>query len=258
MSNIRVAYALGWVVDPIFGSWFGLAFGLRSLFLATALLYMLSLRPIARFSIARAQVGPGIGNAPAGRDSALTLLLFVGLCILAMSGETIKWSFLPLYIEENLNAPAWIRGAVISTHPFLELMLIPFGGWLSERFGAHRPILIGIACGIIAQLLFATGNSIPFFFLGQVFSSILIATVSSLGMTVAMDIHATGPGFATSVFLGGLGLSSTVGGLIGSIGVARLGLPHVFLLPAITGGIALIGMTVLFMKTPLLRHQGSI
>lgn len=83
-------------------------------------------------------------------------------------------------------------------------------------------ILIGIACGIVAQLLFATG-----------------------------------PGFATSVFLGGLGLSSTVGGLVGSIGVARLGLPHVFFPPAITGGIALIGMTVLFMKTPLLRHRGT-
>ncbi len=202
-------------------------------------------------------VEPSIWSIPFCRSAGLTLFIFVGLCIVAMSGETIKCSFLPLYMEENLNAPAWIRGAVISTHPFLELMLISFGGWLSERFGAHRLILIGIACGIIAQLLFATGSSIPIFFLGQVFSSTLIGTVLSLGMTVAMDIHANGPGFATSVFLGGLGLSSTVGGLVGSIGVARPRLPHVFFLPAITGGIALIGMTVLFMKTTLLRHQGS-
>lgn len=107
----------------------------------------------------------------------------------------------------------------------------------------------------MALLLSATGNSIPLFFLGQVFSSILIATVLSLGMTVALDIYPNGPGFATSVFRGGLGLSSTVDGLIGSVGVARSGLPHVFFLPAMTGGTALIGLTMLFMKTPSLRHQ---
>ncbi len=40
VASVRTAYAAGWIIGPVLGSWVGLAVGLRELFVLTALLYL--------------------------------------------------------------------------------------------------------------------------------------------------------------------------------------------------------------------------
>jgi len=257
ITNIRVAWALGWVLGPMLGTWFGMSVGMRPLFLLTAALFPISLLPTLRFRIPRASVTVTPASTVAGetptRESAMPLYLFIGCCIIAMSGETLKWSFLPVYMEQSLDAPSWLRGAVISTHPFMEVSLIPLGGLLAERLGGYRVILVSVLFGAIGYLMFAIGGSIGILFLGQFFSAIMLATLLPLGMAVATEFYPSGPGYAASVFLSGLGLASSIGGLIGSTSVRWMGLPEVFLLPTFTCLIAALGLFALRARSATAR-----
>ena len=105
--------------------------GLRELLVITAALYLGSQLPLlALRSLRKSESEPGAEHATK-RSSATLIYVFAGLCAFAMSGDTIKISFLPIYMREQLGAPAWLQGAVISTQPVLELLLNPLDG----RFG---------------------------------------------------------------------------------------------------------------------------
>ncbi len=167
-----------------------------------------------------------------------------------MSGDTLKLSFLPLFMREQLAAPAWLQGAVISTQPVLELLLIPAMGVLADRCGAARLLVVGACAGIIGNVLFALGQSIFVLFLGQAFVSVLVASVLGLGVSVAQDLYPEGVGYASSVFFSGLGLSAALGGALGSIGVAQLGMPGVFVVPAIISAAVGLGFYLMRLAQP--------
>jgi MFS transporter, SET family, sugar efflux transporter len=47
------------------------------------------------------------------------------------------------------------------------------------------------------------------------------------------------------IFMSSTAIASALGGLTGSLGVSLLGLPHVFLAPALYGAIATVGIAVM-------------
>jgi SET family sugar efflux transporter-like MFS transporter len=245
VASVRTAYAAGWIIGPILGSWVGLAIGLRELFVLTALLYLVSLAPLWYARTSRRLDEERQGAPTGGLASAWRVFVFAGLCALAMSGDTLKLSLLPLFMREQLAAPAWLQGAVISTQPVLELLLIPAMGVLADRIGAARLLIIGACAGIIGNALFALGQSIFVLFLGQAFVSVLVASVFGLGVTVAQDLYPEGVGYASSIFFSSLGLSAALGGALGSIGVAELGMPGVFIIPALVNAVVGLGFYLL-------------
>lgn len=243
VSTIRTAYSLGWIVGPVVGSWFGMTVGLRQLFLGTAILYFVSQLPFltVRPAPQPAIEGPATLEKP-NRSPAITLFLFSGICALVMSGETLKLSFLPIYMERELAMPGWMSGAVISTQPLLELIMIPAAGILAARVGPSRVLMVGIGFGVLGHGLFAVSDAPWMLFLGQTLVAMLVSTILGLGVTVAQDLYPSGSGFASSAFFGALGLSATAGGLIGSLGVSQLGLPTVFTVPAAICVLAIAGL----------------
>lgn len=253
VTSVRTAYAAGWIVGPILGSWVGLAIGLRELFILTALLYLVSQVPLWYARTSRRPAERPQGEPTGARTSAWPVFVFAGLCALAMSGDTLKLSFLPLFMREQLAAPAWLQGAVISTQPVLELLLIPAMGVLADRFGAARLLIVGACAGLIGNILFALGQSIFVLFIGQAFVSVLVASILGLGVTVAQDLYPEGVGYASSVFFSGLGLSAALGGLMGSVGVAQLGMPGVFIVPALVSGVVGLGFYLMRMPEPAKR-----
>ena len=44
------------------------------------------------------------------RQSLLPLLTFLSLSVLAMCGDTIRFAYLPIYMELQLGTPDWLRG----------------------------------------------------------------------------------------------------------------------------------------------------
>jgi SET family sugar efflux transporter-like MFS transporter len=68
---------------------------------------------------------------------------------------------------------------------------------------------------------------------------------AALGIIVAQRLLPQAVATASAVFMSSTAIASALGGLTGSVGVAVLGLPHVFLAPALYGVIATVGITAM-------------
>lgn len=248
MSAIRMAFTAGWVLGPIIGSWFGSVVGLRPLLVATAVLTLSQVLPLGRQKVLRYRrpgaepVGPATA---ASRRRMMPLLVFTGLCVLAMTGDTIKFGYLPLYMADELGVRDAVRGSVIAVQPLLELALMPFFARFADRYGALRVMVFGMVLGTGANLAFATSSGVAGLFLGQLLAAGLWAALGALGVTVAQHLYPEGVGTASGVFLSSMTLGAAAGGLIGGLGVARFGLPEVFYLPAALSAVAVVGLVVL-------------
>jgi SET family sugar efflux transporter-like MFS transporter len=244
-----MSFTGGWIVGPVVGSWLGGLIGLRGLLLTVAGLTLVQIVPMVgirspRLALDGDMAKPERLNRRQLREMA-PLFAFSALCMLALSGDALKFAFLPLYMENGLHVAPVVRGAVITTQPVFELLLIPVASAFARRFGGMRVMVVGGAFGGIAHLCYALSTNVTHLFLGQFVMSLLWACIAGLGVIIAQDLYRKGAGVATTTFLGVTMFSSTLGGLIGSIGVVPLGLPHVFFVPAIISAGAFGGLVSL-------------
>lgn len=248
VSTIRMGFTLGWVVGPVLGTVVGGVFGLRTVLAMTAALCVLQLVPMIGVKAPRydAPIAPGHRPAPTGsRRALLPLLAFCGLAMLAACGDTVKFAFLPLYMSEQLHLSAAVRGGVIALQPFCELALMPLAARLAGRYGPMKVVMAGTACAVAAHLCYATSTSVAGLVVAQVLLSAMWAGLAGLGVSVAQQLYPSGVGVASSTFMSSLVFASTVGGLLGSAFVTDLGLPGIFVVPAVLSALALVGMAVL-------------
>jgi len=257
ISTVRMGFTLGWVVGPVLGSVVGGAFGLRAVLFVTAALAALQLVPMIGVKaprFVRAVAADERVAAPpsrrASRRALMPLLAFCGLAMVACCGDTVKFAYLPLYMSEQLHLPALTRGLVIGLQPVCELLLMPLAAALASRHGAMKVVMVGTVCSVLAHLAYATSTSVAGLVLAQVLLSAMWAALAGLGVTVAQDLYPEGVGLASSTFMSSIVFASTVGGLVGSVFVTGLGIPHVFVVPAVLSALALVGMAV------LARHSG--
>jgi SET family sugar efflux transporter-like MFS transporter len=247
LSAVRMAFTAGWVLGPVVGSWLGSVVGLRPLLVATAVLTLAQVLPLGRQRVERYRSPEAEQAARAGgpRRRMVPLLVFTGLCVLAMTGDTIKFGYLPLYMADELRVPDAVRGSVIAFQPLLELALMPFFARYADRYGALRVMVVGMALGVGANLAFATSTGVGGLFVGQLLAAGLWAALGALGVSIAQHLYPEGVGTASGLFLSAMTLGSAAGGLIGGLGVARFGLPEVFFLPAALSAVAVVGLVVL-------------
>ena len=96
------------------------------------------------------------------------LLVFTGLYVLVYAGEPIKYAYLPIYMNEDLQLPAGVSGAVIGIQPLIELILMPVAVLVARRMGIMRLMIVGAAFGVAANLCFALTESAAGMFAGQI------------------------------------------------------------------------------------------
>ncbi|HET6742044.1 MAG TPA: MFS transporter [Kribbella sp.] len=249
IATIRMAFTTGWILGPVFGSWFGGVFGLRPLLVATAVCVFGQVLPLGRQHVERYE-GPRTDAAPERRriDHMLPLLIFTAVCVLAMTGDTIKFGYLPIYMAEQLHVSDTLRGLVIGIQPLLELLLLPVVARLADRYGAMRAMTVGAVLGLAGNIAYALSTSVAGLFLGQALTAGLWACVGALGVSIAQRLYPEGVGTASGIFLSAIPLGSAIGGTIGGIGVAAIGLPHVFFVPACLTALAIAAFTVLSIR----------
>ena len=243
VATVRMAFTVGWMLGPVLGSWFGGAFGLRALLVGTAVCVIGQLIPLGRQRVERYQAPETVAR-PASHprlDHLMPLLVFTAVCVLAMTGDTIKFGYLPIYMAEQLHLSDSMRGAVIGIQPLLELLMLPAVARLADRFGPLRVMTAGAAMGLAGNLAYATSSSVGGLFLGQTLTAGLWACVGGLGVSIAQRLYPEGVATASGLFLGAIPVSSAIGGTIGGLGVAIIGLPHVFFVPAALTSVALVG-----------------
>jgi SET family sugar efflux transporter-like MFS transporter len=250
MSTVRLGFSLGFVTGPVVGSVLGGLAGLRLTLIAAGVCTALQALPMIGQTVPRAvpdRVVPpdGAGGRSLSRaPSLLPLLTFLGLSVLAMCGDTIRFAYLPIYMELQLGTPDWLRGVVISAQSVGMLIFIPIMGVLADRFGAHRLVVVNVLLGAGAYLGFVAADSELVLIAATVLHSVMWATLGAIAITVAQDMYPTGIGMASSLYFSAIRFSAAVGGIAGALGVGWFGVPGVFLVPALLCIVAALGLLI--------------
>ena len=267
VSIIRMALTAGWIVGPVLGSLLATAAGPRAMLAATGICTLAQIVPMsftrtapARF---RAQAVPAPETRPVpeahpvpestagpvvtrpGIRAMLPLLAFTGLYVFVYAGEPIKYGYLPIYMHDTMHLPTAVSGAVIGIQPLIELILMPVAVLVARRIGMMRLMIFGAAFGVGANLCFALTGSTAGMFAGQILMGGVWGVFAALGIIVAQRLLPEAVATASAIFMSAFAIASALGGLTGSLGVSLLGLPHVFLLPAIYGLIATFGIAAM-------------
>jgi len=268
VAIMRIAMALGWIVGPVIGAPLGALFGLRPLLVATALgLVATTLLPLSdrgrsrdpSAAVLAAHLEPrraaSAWHPVRGSVSLRPLLLFTLVDVLVMCGETIKIAYLPIYMNDQLHLAAAVRGAVIGFQPLVEVLLMPVAALLADRWGMARVLFAGAIAAVAAHASYATAGDVaaPLVSLvaGQVAMAGAVATFGVLGITVAQRLQPDRIGLASSVFLSAFAINAAVGGSLGSLGAAVLGLPHLYWIPAALAAIGAASLLALHRAHPL-------
>lgn len=249
VAVIRMALTAGWVIGPALGAWFAAETGLRALFWGTAICFLAQIVPLGRLTVSappRASVSDRVQPHGRARFGAMVpLLAFTGLFVLVYAGEAIKFGFLLLYMEEHLRIPPSLRGAIIGIQPLVELIIMPFSVTLARRFGALNLMAVAAGLCVAANLCFAGWPSAWGMFAGQILMGGVWGLFAVLGILVAQRLLPDAVATASAIFMSSSALSSALGGVAGSIGVAAFGLPSVFFIPAALSLLALAGLAAM-------------
>jgi len=165
--------------------------------------------------------------------------------VLVYAGEPVKYGFLLLHMEDHLALDPAVRGAAICIQPFVELLIMPLSVGLGRRFGNLRLMCLAAGFGAAANLCFALWPSAAGMFAGQILMGGVWGIFMVLGILVAQRLLPNAVATASAIFMSAPALGSALGGVAGGIGVAALGLPQVFLLPALLALVAVVGLALM-------------
>jgi len=120
---------------------------------------------------------PGASAFPCSRRSHLADFLALERNIVAISaatfllslGENLWRRFLPKYLQA-LGAPVIAIGLFGTAEDFLDGMYQYPGGWVADRYGRRRALILFVCLAAVGYLLYWLAPSWPFVFLGLVFA----------------------------------------------------------------------------------------
>lgn len=249
VAIIRMANTAGWIVGPVIGAWVAATYGLRPMIWLTAICFLAQIAALGTMrDRARLHAEGTVANAPAVAPAfaeMLPLLVFTSLFMLVYVGESVKYGFLLIYMEEQLHIEPAIRGAVIGIQPLIELIIMPFSVVLGRRIGMLWLMCIGAALGLGANLCFALWGDVVGMFAGQILMGGVWGFFMVLGIIVAQRLLPNAVATASAVFMSSTALASALGGVAGGLGVAVLGLPNVFFIPAACSLAAMLGLAAM-------------
>jgi len=175
-------------------------------------------------------------------------------------GENLWKAFLPKYLQA-LGAPVLAIGLFGTVRDFLDGAYQYPGGWIADRYGRRRALLLFVGLASIGYVLYALASSWPFVFAGLFFSMAWVSMASPTLFAVVGDALPQGRraiGFTVQAVLKRLPIlvAPTLGGLaIAAYGVrggVRLGLVTTLALAAVTLAV------VARVRIPVLRDKAPI
>jgi SET family sugar efflux transporter-like MFS transporter len=254
ISVVRMALTAGWIIGPVLGFYLSAEFGARTMLIATAIFTLAQIVPLGFSRSARA-AGSGGTDGPTldsehvvrtrGFRVMLPLIAFTGLYALVYAGEPIKYGYLSIYIRNDLHLPAVVSGAVIGIQPLIELGLMPLAVIVARRIGIMHLMIVGALFAVAANACFAFAGSAGGMFAGQFFMGAVWGIFAGLGIVVAQRLLPRAVATASAIFLSSTSIASALGGVAGSIGVGAIGLPLVFVVPAVFALIASVGIAIM-------------
>lgn len=118
--------------------------------------------------------------------------------------------------------------------------------------GGRRAALLGVA----ANLCFSLWSTVAGLFAGQILMGGVWGVFAALGIIAAQRLLPHAVATASAIFMSSMPVSQGLGGVLGGIGVGVLGLPQVFVIPAVLAGVAAVGLAILGRRhRPLLADE---
>ena len=251
VAGVRMALTAGWVIGPVAGTYLAAQAGLRAMLLATAVCTLAQILPLGTLRATPPQLTGDDDSHARGRPGIRRmgpLLAFTAMFICVYAGEPIKYAYLPIYMNGQLDFAPALSGAIIGIQPLVELALMPVAVMIARRTGMMRLTVVGAAFAVAADICFATSGTAPGLFAAQLLMGGVWAIFMTLGILIAQRLLPIAVATASAIFLSSPPLGSALGGLAGGLGVGAIGLPEVFLVPA---GFALIAVIGLSLMTPV-------
>jgi SET family sugar efflux transporter-like MFS transporter len=250
IAVVRMALTAGWVIGPVLGAFLAAYAGFRPMFIVVAIATFAQIIPLGTLRDGANVSGHGettdaIPHEAPSLRKMLPLLAFTALYICVYAGESVKYAYLPLYMNEQLRLAPALSGAIIGIQPLVELALIPVAVIVSRRIGMTRLMAFAAVCGVVANLCFAITGTAAGLFAGQILMGAVWGVFAALGIIVAQRLLPSAVATASAIFLSSTAISSALGGLAGGLGAAAIGLPLVFIIPAAFAGIAAIGLAAM-------------
>jgi len=232
-GTYRTFSSSGYICGTFVGGLLAQFLGIDSIFFVSSVFYVVSLTLLSkvkepekresRFAIS------SLGNAKGGLLDRKTILLFL-ICFCAfISGSAIE-HYLAIYLREPpLNAPYTIIASTYSIMELPNLVLQPYLGRLSDRFGRKPIILLGLLCFFPRCYLTGILENYISVMLVQLINGLTFGGFYVASLAYLSDI--TPPeerGKAIGVFLMGMMLGNVVGAFLGGMLSASLGLAPMF------------------------------
>ena len=156
-----------------------------------------------------------------------TLAIVFLIVIIDLMGFGIVIPLLPLYADAYSPSPA-LFGLLMAVYSFMQLLLTPVLGRLSDRFGRRPILLLSLLGSVFGYLLFAFQDSIWILLLSRVVAGATGASVATAQAVIAdvtpPEERARGMGLIGAAFGLGFILGPAMGGVAIGLGEAAPGL----------------------------------
>ncbi len=165
----------------------------------------------------------GVSDVPAGRvfrrrpiessyspwkDRATMTLALVYLA--TFGSELCVVAFLPKLFYDRFGMSIFMAGICAALFPLMNLVARPGGGWLADRFGRKRVLLVALGCAVVAYPLLGAAPTLPLAILAVVFAG---ASVQAADGAVFATVPLVSP-LDTGRVAGIVGAAGNVGGFL--------------------------------------------
>lgn len=239
-ATVRMAVTAGWIIGPVIGTTIAATAGTRMVLIFTAICALMQIVPlgtmtgasIKRFARTNTAIPDPVPDRAPFREM-VPLLVFTVLCLNINASEAVKHAFLPIYMTNELHLSGTMQGVIIGIQPFVEFPLIPVAVVLARRFGSIRMVAIAAGIAMVGNMIFAMADTAALLLAAQALQGVVWGVFAAMGVIIAQRLLPTAVATASGVFLSSGAIGSAFGGFLGGIGASTLGLPQVFVIPAL-------------------------
>ncbi|MGI9356719.1 MAG: TCR/Tet family MFS transporter [Rhizobiaceae bacterium] len=160
-----------------------------------------------------------MSNLPIARKTALTFI--IATVVIDMLGVGLAWPILPQLVKElsgkTVGEAAAVYGLLVSGYAFIQFLLGPIVGMLSDRFG-RRPVLLASLAGLgIDYVILALSPNLAWVVVARIVAGALGATVSTANAYIADITPKQKRAAAFGMFGVAFGIGFVAGPLVGGV-----------------------------------------
>jgi MFS family permease len=187
-------FILGRTIGPLLGAFIAQTWSFEYSFYASAVLSIVTVVlillafPKKRATRTESSLGLVAGLKSIVRVRSLSMLFVSAL--FAFMGVSLVRSFLPLYASEQIQMSTLEVGILIGATSAAQLVALPGLGWISDRLGRKRTVLVGFGGTSVSFLLFFLVHSQLQLVLVSLLVSVGLSASSLLLLSIIPDVTA--------------------------------------------------------------------